>query len=134
MRNWLLALLIGLGICLGVSGTSQAQDEARIAGVLFRSTWCPPCHILEPRLNAAKRDYQGRIHFVRFDFSFRDEETLRDQARAEGLVGVFNHYQNQLGVLVLMDRDSGQVLEVITARYSAEDIEDAFERALAWQG
>lgn len=134
MRIWLLAFLISVGLSLGISGASQAQDEPRIAAVLFRSTWCPPCHILEPSLNEAKRDYVERIHFVRFDFSFRDEETLREQARAEGLVGLFDHFKNQLGVLVVMDRESGQVLEVITARYSAEDIEDAFERALAWQG
>lgn len=136
-----LILLAGLAVFmvpnfLRSDWTSSAQAESlegepRLVAAMFRSSWCSACRVLEPRVEDVREDYADRpVEFVRFDFTLGRRDSLRQRAEAEGIVEVFDELEGRTGFLVLMDRETGQVFEIVTMRYGREEIREAFDRWL----
>ena len=73
----ILALMAGMVFTPGVSAQNSTHAdrvvEPRLAALYFRSTWCPPCHILEPNLETALERYDLPLRYLRFDMT--DGET-----------------------------------------------------------
>jgi thiol-disulfide isomerase/thioredoxin len=98
---------------------------------MFRSSWCSACRILEPRVDDVRAEMpDAPIDWIRFNFTWGERDGLRDLAVAEGIAPLYDQFAGSTGFLVLMDRDSGQVFEIITMRYGREEIREALER---WQ-
>lgn len=128
-------LLIGLLLFASVTGTNSAQaheSEPRLIAATFRSNWCGPCRILEPRFEAVREEYaDAAIEDVRFDSSFGRRGRLAERAAEEGISEVFARSAGSTGYVLLIDRETQDVLAHITVRYADGDIRGAIEHALA---
>lgn len=112
------------------AGSGQAE-QPRLVAAMFRSSWCSACRILEPRVDDVRAELaDAPIDWIRFNFTWGERDGLRDLAVAEGIEPLYDQFAGSTGFLVLMDRDSGQVFEIITMRYGRAEIREALER---WQ-
>lgn len=124
-----LAALIWLALSAG--GTAFANDEPRLVAATFRSAWCGPCRVLEPRIEAAQRAHEGApVEFVRFDFTYGARDALARRAEAEGIEQAYAENAPDTGFTLLIDRETGDVLARITMRYRQQDIAAAIDRAI----
>lgn len=112
---------------------AEAQTEAppRLVAAMFRSSWCGACRVLEPRVEDVREDFGAApIGWVKFDFTLGRRDELRETAEAEGIAALYEDFAGRTGFLVLMDRETGQVFEIVTMRYGREEIRAALERWL----
>lgn len=127
----LVSLLVFIPALLGAGGAAVAGDEPRLVAATFRSAWCGPCHVLEPRLEAAARAYEGApVEFVRFDFTYGKRAALAQRAEAEGIADIYADNAGATGFMLLIDRETGDVLARITMQYGQQDIAAAIDRAV----
>ncbi|MBR9825763.1 MAG: hypothetical protein GYB36_08175 [Alphaproteobacteria bacterium] len=115
------------------SAQAEAVEERpRLVAALFRSSWCGACRIIEPRIEDVREDYEdAAMEFVRFDFTLGRRDSLRETALEAGIAELYDQLEGRTGFLVLMDRETGQVFEIITTNYNRENIAAAFDRWLA---
>lgn len=131
-----LAFAFVLTLLCSVTGLAQAQasraEEPRLVAALFRSNWCGPCKILEPRYERVMADYAAAtLERVRFDSSLGRRGALAKRASEEGIRSVYDAASGATGFVLLIDRDTGDVLARITVEYSEADIAGALDYALA---
>lgn len=111
---------------------AQVEERPRLVAALFRSSWCGSCRIIEPRIEDVRENYQdAAMEFIRFDFTLGRRESLRETAVEAGIADLYDQLEGRTGFLVLMDRETGQVFEIITTNYNRENIAAAFDRWLA---
>lgn len=129
MRQFLISL------CLILASSSafaqEVEEESRLVAVTFRSNWCGPCHVLEPKINAVKPHFNAQpVEFVTFDFSWGQRRGLEQRALNEGLEELYAQYKGRTGFMALVDRDTGDIFTMVTMRQSEDQIFEAIERAL----
>ena len=131
------AVLAGLALFLGPNFVRAAWDgagpagEPRLVAAMFRSSWCGACRVLEPRVDDVRDEYDGAaIDWVRFNFTWGQRDGLRDLAVAEGIAPLYDELAGRTGFLVLMDRETGQVFEIVTMDYDRDRIREALDRWL----
>lgn len=101
---------------------TQDTLEARVlhaSGLValdFYQASCPPCKVLEPRLEHWAAQHKGRLPVYRVDID-------RDMP-------VANHFAIRTIPTVLLLRD-GKELERLDGLIADEDLENAFDRALS---
>lgn len=131
-----LAIALVLTLLCSLSSAAQALsppsvEEPRLVAALFRSNWCGPCKILEPRYERLMQAYDTTsVEQVRFDSSFGRRRALAEQASEEGIRAVYETARGATGFVLLIDRDTQDVLARITVDYSEADIAGALEYAL----
>lgn len=111
-----------------------AQSPAsapRVIAASFTSAWCAACRILEPRLAKAMPAFRDEaVEFVEFDFTFGHTETLAATAAEKGLARLYEANRGA-GFTVLVDAQTGEIIDTLTMHFTAEDIARALRRALA---
>jgi len=127
--NFLRSDLIG-----GAQAAEEAlEEQPRLVAATFRSSWCGACRVIEPRIEDVQEEYEdAAIDFLRFDFTLGRRGGLRERAEAEGISELFDQLEGRTGFMVLMDRETGDVIEIVTMRYSRENIREALDRGLAF--
>ena len=140
-----MRLLVFIGCLFLASGAAVAQDtpensdveqvatedESRLVAVTFRSNWCGPCHVLEPKINSVKPHFASQpVEFVTLDFSWGQRRGLEDRAAEEGLGELYDLYKGRTGFMALVDRETGDVFTMLTMNQSEDQIYQAIERAL----
>lgn len=111
---------------------AMVEERPRLVAARFTAAWCPQCRILEPRLDDVWPEYEDAdIERVRFDFTLPHRAPMRARAVEAGIEALYNQLEGRTGFLVLMDRETGEVLETITTEYDREDIGAALDRWLA---
>ncbi len=126
-----LIALLALSCAAPARAQSDAAQEPRLVAALFRSNWCGPCKILEPRYERVMAGYaQAPLERVRFDSSFGRRGALAERASAEGIQAVYDATSGATGFVLLIDRDTQDVLARITMEYSEADIAGALDYAL----
>lgn len=109
-----------------------ASAEADIVAVTFSSQWCGPCKILKPRLAAIKPDFASKpVRFVELSFTFGEQDNFQDLAQAEGFSSVYERYNKATGFTVLVNRDTGNVIDILTIDHTKADMRSIIENALA---
>ena len=131
MRHIVCALML-LGALTGSAlAQTPAEDDPRLVAALFRSNWCGPCKILEPRYERVMSAYEtAAVERVRFDSSFGRRSALAERASAEGIRRAYDSARGATGFVLLIDRDTQDVLARITVEYSDADIAGALDYAL----
>jgi len=130
MKALILAATLGT-LLSGPAPQTGTTEEPRLIAATFRSNWCGPCRILEPRFEAVMEDYaSAEIENVRFDFSFGRRGRLAELAAEEGISEVYTRSAGSTGYVLLIDRETQDVLAHITVRYAECDIRGAIEHAL----
>lgn len=108
------------------------QERPRLVAAMFRSSWCGACRILEPRIDDVRPDFEdAAVEFVRFDFTLGQRGSVRDLAVEAGITGIYDELAGRTGFMVLMDRETGTVFEIITTNYDRDHIREAIDRWLA---
>ncbi|MEL6790555.1 MAG: thioredoxin domain-containing protein [Pseudomonadota bacterium] len=112
-----------------IMGAASAQTD--IVAVTFASAWCGPCKILQPRLAAVRPDFAGnRVRFITLDFTMGAPATYPDLAVTEGFSAAYARYEGATGFTVLVNRHTGDIVDVLTADYSKADMRTALTQAL----
>ena len=136
MRIAALVLPLWLGVTAIAYAVQDASadtrtDEPRLVAALFRSNWCGPCKVLEPRYESVMTHYvDAPLERVRFDSSFGRRGALARRAREEGVSEAYEATAGSTGFVLLIDRDTGDVLARITMDYADADIRGALDHAL----
>lgn len=106
-------------------------SEPRLVAAMFRSSWCSACRIIEPRVEDVREEYEdAAVDWVKFDFTLGRRGGLRELAQAEGLLPIYDEAAGSTGFMLLIDRDTGQVFEMITMDYGRDQIREALDRWL----
>lgn len=138
MRTALIVIAL-LGVFLGpnffreawstAAAAEAVEERPRLVAALFRSSWCSSCRIIEPRINDVRADYRDApVEFIRFDFTLGQRNSLREKAIEAGIPDTFDRFEGRTGFMVLMDRDTETIFEIITVQYDREHIAQALDR------
>ena len=139
MRTLFVVLAL-MGVFLGPNflrgdWAAQAQiveERPRLVAAMFRSSWCGACRILEPRIDDVRPDYtDAAIEFIRFDFTMGQRGAVRELAVEADITELYDRLVGRTGFMVLMDRETGTVFEIVTTNYDREHIREAIDRWLS---
>ncbi|MEO1150524.1 MAG: thioredoxin domain-containing protein [Pseudomonadota bacterium] len=112
-----------------IVGPASAQTD--LVAVTFASAWCGPCKILQPRLAAVRPDFADRpVRFVTLDFTMGESAGYADLAQTEGFTQAYRRYEGATGFTVLVNRHTGDVVDVLTADHSRDTMRTALNKAL----
>ena len=106
----------------------QAQNKD-IVGVIFYADWCPSCKVLDPKIEEARKQIKG-VEFITFDMTDGQtrNKTIR-LAKKEGLDPVLQKFGARTGFMVVFDRSTGKIVDVLNSSKRVDDIVFAFEDA-----
>ena len=112
------------------SAAEAFVGEPQLIAATFNSQWCSACKILKPRLLKVIPSFAGLpVKFVEYDLSF-GPGTAREIAEADGLASVFDRFSKATGYTLLIDADTGEIIDMLTIRHDAGAMRVAIARAL----
>ncbi len=117
------------------STTLQATTvpASKVMGILMYADWCASCKILDPKLQVVRPEFdRSDILFLRFDFT--DEGTTFQSnmlAQTIGLAELFERNGGRTGYMVLVDRATGEIISIIRAGDSEDEIHQMLREATA---
>lgn len=130
MRKLICTLLLSFGVLAPIS--SNAADSPDVVGILFYADWCGSCKTLDPKIETVKQEFaDDSILFTRVDLT--DDFTKQQSAYLAAMLGLEEVYaQNnaKTGFMLLVNRESGQVLSKLTKTQSETEISRAIRQAL----
>ncbi|MDZ7629285.1 MAG: hypothetical protein U5J99_12875 [Parvularculaceae bacterium] len=135
----IVAAVVAIAVAVAVAARGPApaamQGSAgapQLIAATFRSAWCSSCKILEPNLAKAMPAFAGEpVEFVEFDFTFGENDKLAALAAAHDLTRLYQANKGATGFTVLVDADTGAIVDTLTMNFTAADMKRAIERALA---
>lgn len=140
LKKYLFPGVIILGVAFfAFSGRDYATgaeytypEEPQIVAATFYSTWCASCKILEPRLSDVIPDFADKpVKFVEFDFTFGQRKEIQDQAAREGLGQIYPQFEGATGFTLLVDKETGEIIDTLTINHSKQAMRTAIAQALA---
>ncbi len=131
-------LVVGIG-AFAIFGRTSATDadyaiaeEPEIIAATFSSAWCSACKILEPRLKTVIPDFaDDPVKFVKLDFTLGQRGAVADKAEREGLGDIYPDYKGATGFTLLVDADTGQIVDSLTIKHSEQAMRAAIAQAIA---
>jgi thiol-disulfide isomerase/thioredoxin len=101
----------------------------------FVSAWCASCKILEPRLARVMPSFSDApVKFEELDFTFGATPELAERAAVDGYGVVYSRYAGATGFTLLIDRESGEVLDKLTMSDTEQTIRARIDAALRKAG
>lgn len=108
------------------------EGEPEIVAATFASAWCPACKVLEPKLRKVIPGFAGKpVAFVEFDFTFGPREELKAEAERFGIGDLYERNKGATGFTVLVDADTGEIVDTLTMNFSEDAMRSAIARAIA---
>ena len=109
----------------------EGSETPLVTAAMFYSDWCASCRILEPKLKTVRPDYADKpVRFVKYDFTLGPRPAHRQTAEEEGMSKLYEEHKGGTGFMVLIDRNDGELLDVVTMRYSEDEIRNALNGAI----
>ncbi|MFD1956209.1 thioredoxin family protein [Paenibacillus thailandensis] len=95
----------------------EAISSNELSMVVFKTTWCPDCHFIDPFMPDVERKYEGRVAFYHID---RDD--LPDLCSELNILGIpsFIAFRNGREVIRFVNK----------LRKSREEIEQFIDRSI----
>ncbi|MEZ5893455.1 MAG: hypothetical protein R3C58_10005 [Parvularculaceae bacterium] len=114
------------------SGTAAPFDgEPEIIAATFASAWCPACRVLEPKLAKVIPEFSSEpVSFVEFDFTFGPRDELKQAAEAYRIGEIYERNKGATGFTILVDYDTGEILDTLTMNFSEAAMKAAIARAI----
>lgn len=139
LRTLIIAGLVAAAVAAGVwtrpgrvDAAAPFDGEPELVAVTFASAWCASCKILVPKLAKVIPEFADRpVAFVELDFTFGARDDVARIAERYGLAGLYQRNKGATGFTVLVDRNSGEILDTLTMNFSEDAIRQAVARALA---
>ncbi|MEZ5892528.1 MAG: thioredoxin domain-containing protein [Parvularculaceae bacterium] len=115
------------------SGAEYTLDrEPEVVAATFASAWCSTCKILQPRLAKVIPDFKDQpVKFVELDFTYGQGDSVEQKAAAEGLAEIYPRFKGATGFTLLVDRDTGEIIDSLTINYDQDAMRAAIARAIA---
>ena len=108
------------------------EGEPEVVAATFYATWCSPCRILEPRLSDVIPEFAERpVKFVKLDFTFGKRAEVEALAGREGLADAYRQFGGASGFTLLVDRETGEIIDMLTMDHSSRAMRAAIAQALA---
>lgn len=108
------------------------EGEPEIIAATFSSAWCSSCKILEPRLAEVIPDFADKpVKFVELDFTFGQRGEIKDKAEAEGLGDIYPRFKGATGFTLLVDRETGEIIDMLTISHSKAAMRAAIAQSVA---
>ncbi len=140
LKDFMFPAIVVAGIAIfALSGrNAEAGSDYEFAGkpeiivATFSSAWCSSCKILIPRLAKVIPDFADKpVKFVEFDFTFGQRKEIYAQAEAEGLGDLYPRYKGATGFALLVDKETGEILDMLTINHSKQAMRAAISQAVA---
>ncbi|MEM8934914.1 MAG: thioredoxin domain-containing protein [Pseudomonadota bacterium] len=133
------AIVIGGVAFFAVTGRSAETERDYVHGAApaviaatFSSAWCASCKILEPKLADLAPVFADQpVQFIKLDFTFGQYNEQKARAAALNFEGVFNAYEGATGFTLLLDAETGVLIDTLTANHSKNAMEAAIAQALS---
>jgi len=122
-----------IAVLILFTGISYSQDEpVRLIAITMYADWCGSCKVLDPKVDAVKKEFKGKgVFFTQFDFT--DDFTTEQSAHYASLVGLENLYSEhagKTGYMLLIKPETKEVVSRITRDNSEEEIKQTILNAL----
>ncbi len=121
----------------GAVSSAEAQyvyeGEPEILAATFASAWCSACKILEPRLARVVPAFADRpVRFIEFDFTFGEKPAHAALASEHGFSSVYERFRSGTGFTLLIDAETGDVVDTLTINHSEGAMRAAIAAAIAF--
>lgn len=108
------------------------EGQPEVVAATFYATWCSPCRILEPKLSDVIPDFADKpVKFVKLDFTFGKRDEVEELAAREGLADVYRQFGGASGFTLLVDPETGEVIDMLTMDHSSRAMRAAIAQAIA---
>ncbi len=126
-------------LALAIVGLATIQNthaleasKPKVVGVLFYSETCASCKVLDPKIEAVKKEYASKaILFTKLDHS--NDGSKNQAALLAGTIGIEKVYKAQekgSGFMLLVNPKNQEVIAKLTRDMSEADIKAALDKAL----
>ena len=109
-------------------------DDPAIYAVVFSAEWCGACKILDPKLMPVMQSMaeDEDVQFVRLDFTNRETAATSEATAASlELADLFAANSGKTGFVLLVDADSGEVLDTILSTDASLEMRAKIRGAVA---
>lgn len=140
LKNYIFPVVLIAGLAIfAFSGRNSAtgaeytfQGAPEVVAATFSSAWCSSCKILEPRLADVIPDFKDKpVKFVKLDFTLGQRDEIEDQAAAEGLEDIYPRFKGATGFTLLVDADTGEIIDMLTINHSKSAMRAAIAQSVA---
>jgi thiol-disulfide isomerase/thioredoxin len=133
---FLLALLVAAAAFALYARRPAENAEAAFSGApeliaaTFNAQWCSSCKILKPRLLKIIPEFRSApVKFVEYDLTFGPEKG-RAEAAADGISSVYDRFSTATGYTLLIDAETGEILDMLTVNHERAAMREAIRGAL----
>ena len=143
MKNKIFYAILGAG-ALAFFFTARApatnadaayDGEPELVAATFASAWCSACKVLKPRVVAVMDDFAASpVSFIELDFTFGERDDIRERAVQAGFAAVYDRFKGATGFTLLIDAETGEVIDTLTMNHSRDAMRQAIAGALAEAG
>lgn len=112
--------------------TTTADEEIKLIAVRMYADWCGYCKTLDAKLEDIKPEFEGSgTLFTYFDLTdeYQHSQT-RLMAERMNLSHIYETYGERTGFMVLVDPETGEVLQEISSEPEPDAIRAALRAAL----
>lgn len=140
LKAFLFPAIALAGVAAFAFADAPAETEAEYAlgappelvAATFASAWCSSCKILKPRLAGVIPEFRDRpVRFVELDFTFGQHEENERRATEEGLGEAYKRFKGATGFTLLIDAETGEIVDSLTMNHSKDAMRAAIAAALA---
>ena len=108
------------------------SGKPEVVAATFASAWCSSCKVLKPKLAKVILGFKNEpVAFVEFDFTFGANDDIRAEAEEYGIETLYDEHKGATGFTVIVDYDTGEVLDTLTMNFSEDAMKSAIARAIA---
>lgn len=126
-----LAIFVVWGRTPATSAEQAYEGEPQVIAATFASAWCSACKIIKPRVVRVMNDYTGKpVKFVELDFTFGERDEIAAIATANNFDDLYGRAKGATGFTMLIDRDTGELIDTLTVNHSENAIRLAIDAAL----
>ncbi|MEM9494926.1 MAG: thioredoxin domain-containing protein [Pseudomonadota bacterium] len=135
-------VLIGGVAVFATSGRTSATDaeyaldrEPEVIAATFSSAWCSACKVLEPKLAKVIPGFSDKpVRFVKLNFTFGEAEGHEETAASLNFSDVYERFKGGTGFTLLIDADSGEIIDMLTMEHSKDAMRAAIAQSIAVAG
>lgn len=140
LKNYIFPAIVVLGVAVvAFSGRSAETDpeytydgEPEVIAATFSAAWCSTCKILEPRLaGVIPRFADQPVKFIKLDFTLGERPEVEALAVREGLSDIYPRFKGASGFTLLVDRDTGAIIDMLTINHNDRAMRAAIAQAIA---
>ncbi len=123
----------GMGFLSKTASESEYvyDGEPEIIAATFSSAWCSACKILEPKLAQVAPEFANKpVKFVKLDFSLGQGSGPAEIAAENNFSSVYEKYKGGTGFTLLLNADSGEIVDQLTVKLSADEMKQVLKNSI----